>query len=122
MSCKVYTSSGKCAGEREGSPPSVATRGGVAGTRGPCACRCSPNGKTAWGALTVKRPGERDKRKAPAKTSAPPLVATDTPTSYQKWLARTPENEIEHLDTIKLLDRFQQRLILPASYKQEVRS
>jgi hypothetical protein len=43
-------------------------------------------------------------------------------TAYRKWLACSPESTAEHQDTIKLLDRFQQRLILPASYKQEVRS
>ena len=42
-------------------------------------------------------------------------------TAYRKWLARSPESEGEHQETIKLLDRLQLRLILPASYKQEVR-
>jgi hypothetical protein len=50
------------------------------------------------------------------------LVAVSTAiTAYRKWLACTAESAAEHQDTIKLLDRFQQRLILPTSYKQEVR-
>lgn len=31
-------------------------------------------------------------------------------TTYQKWLASTPQSEYVHRDTIKLLDRFQKRL------------
>jgi hypothetical protein len=41
--------------------------------------------------------------------------------AYRKWLVRSPESEGEHQETITLLDRFQQRLLLPASYEQEVR-
>jgi len=42
-------------------------------------------------------------------------------TMYRKWLARTPESALEQRETITLLDRFQQRLIQPGSYQQEVR-
>jgi len=51
------------------------------------------------------------------------LIAIGTAiTAYRKWLTRTPESAVEYQDTIKLLDRFQRRLTLPASYEQEVRA
>jgi hypothetical protein len=34
-------------------------------------------------------------------------------TTYQKWLARTPEGAHEHQETIALLERFQKRLTMP---------
>lgn len=51
-----------------------------------------------------------------------PIVATPNEiiamsaaiTSYQKWLASTPQSAAQHRETIALLDRFQRRLTLAA--------
>jgi hypothetical protein len=42
-------------------------------------------------------------------------------TTYQKWLASTPQSAAENHDIIKLLDRFQRRLtqLPPAAAPQE---
>jgi hypothetical protein len=47
-------------------------------------------------------------------------------TTYQKWLARSPESAHEHRETIQLLDHFQHRLTqlpnLPAQEASNVQS
>lgn len=56
----------------------------------------------------------------PLQATANELVAVSSAiTTYQQWLASTPESAAQNQDTIALLDRFQKRLTMPQEGRYE---